>query len=70
VLQRSVDDDYRGRVFVAYDLVFNVAFVVGATAVVLLPMDTMVGRVIPAVAAVGYLVLAAWLYRRPARSPS
>jgi MFS family permease len=70
VLQRSVDDDYRGRVFIAYDLVFNVAFVVGATAVVLLPMDTMVGRLIPAVAAVSYLLLAVWLYRPSARSAS
>ncbi len=40
IVQRVVDDDYRGRVFAFYDVVFNVAFVgAAAVAVVVLPED-------------------------------
>lgn len=70
VLQRSVSDDYRGRVFIAYDLVFNVAFVVGATLLVLLPMQTMAGHGVPALVALAYLTLAGWLYRPSPRPAS
>ena len=62
VLQRAVDDDMRGRVFIAYDIVFNVAFVVGAAAVAILPMSRLVGAGAAAVVGAGYLLLAgaAW----------
>ena len=38
VLQRALPDDVRGRVFIAYDIVFNVAFVMGVAAVALPPV--------------------------------
>lgn len=67
-LQRSVADGYRGRVFIAYDLVFNVAFVVGVCVIAVLPLQTMVHRSVPALAAVAYLALAVGLYRPSDRS--
>lgn len=40
IVQQTVDDAYRGRVFAVYDMVFNVAFVVAAgVAAVTLPAD-------------------------------
>ncbi|HEX8497627.1 MAG TPA: MFS transporter [Actinomycetales bacterium] len=40
IVQASVDDDYRGRVFAFYDVVFNLAFVVAAaTAALVVPAD-------------------------------
>ena len=36
LLQRSVDDDFRGRVFSFYDTAFNVTFVAAAGAAALL----------------------------------
>lgn len=40
IVQAAVDDDYRGRVFSFYDVVFNLAFVTAAaTAALLVPMD-------------------------------
>jgi len=40
VVQSSVDDAYRGRVFSLYDVLFNVAFVAAAAiAAVMLPPD-------------------------------
>lgn len=62
ILQRAVDDDMRGRVFIAYDIVFNVAFVLGAATVAALPMSSLVGAGAAAVIGAGYLILAgaAW----------
>jgi hypothetical protein len=69
VLQRAVGDDLRGRVFIAYDIVFNVAFVLGAALVAVLPMSMLAGVFTSVATGVGYLVLAvaAW---RPAASKS
>ncbi|MBR7824788.1 MFS transporter [Actinospica sp. MGRD01-02] len=40
LVQRNVDDDYRGRVFVFYDMLYNGSFVVAAAfAAATLPMD-------------------------------
>lgn len=69
VLQRAVDDDVRGRVFIAYDVVFNVAFVVGAIAVSTLPMRVLTGASTAAVVTVGYLVLAGLAWRPGTRYP-
>lgn len=58
LVQSGVDDAYRGRVFVLYDVIFNAAFVAAAAvAAVVLPAD---GRSIPVLVAcaVGYLVTA------------
>lgn len=65
VVQRSVDDAYRGRVFALYDMLFNVAFVAaaGASALVL-PLDGRSPLLIMAVAAL-YTLAAAALARAP-----
>ncbi|MET9507129.1 MFS transporter [Streptomyces flavidovirens] len=63
VVQSSVDDAYRGRVFSIYDVLFNVAFVgAAATAAVILPAD---GRSAPLVVTVAviYAAVAATLLR-------
>jgi MFS family permease len=59
LVQTSVDDDFRGRVFAFYDTLFNVSFVAAAlVAAVALPHS---GRSRPAVVAmaVGYAIIAA-----------
>lgn len=64
VVQRSVDDAYRGRVFALYDTLFNVAFVGAAgVAALMLPPD---GRSVPVVVmvAVVYASTAVMLGRR------
>ncbi|MEV1052319.1 MFS transporter [Streptomyces sp. NPDC049887] len=71
VVQTSVDDEYRGRVFSLYDMLFNVAFVgaAGVTAL-MLPPD---GRSVPLVALLAalYGLSAATLlrWRRTGASP-
>lgn len=63
VVQTSVDDAYRGRVFSLYDVLYNVAFVGAAgVAALMLPPD---GRSVPlvVVVAVIYAVVSAMLAR-------
>jgi MFS family permease len=68
ILQEDVGDDYRGRAFSFYDMMFNILFVAGAAiSAAFMPVtgrsDALIGAV-----AVGYLVSAAgyWLLsRRP-----
>lgn len=60
VLQGAIDDALRGRAFIAYDIVFNVAFVFGAVAVALLPASVLPGVAISAGVGLTYLVLALW----------
>ncbi|WP_369053134.1 MFS transporter [Kineococcus terrestris] len=70
VVQRGVDDAYRGRVFTAYDLVFNVSYVLAAGASVLLvPDDGRLG-VVAVVLACGYALVAAAHGRAGARAPA
>ncbi|MFI6848683.1 MFS transporter [Kitasatospora sp. NBC_00085] len=66
VVQESVEDDYRGRVFAIYDVLFNVAFVAAALVTALvLPLS---GRSVAVVAGVALVyALAAVLYLRAAR---
>ncbi|WP_377274217.1 MFS transporter [Peterkaempfera sp. SMS 1(5)a] len=53
IVQSSVEDDYRGRVFAVYDVLFNVAFVAAAALTALvLPLS---GRSVPVLVAVGVL---------------
>lgn len=64
VVQTSVDDSFRGRVFSLYDVLFNVAFVSAAgVAALMLPPD---GRSVAVVAVVSvlYAVVAVTMYRR------
>ena len=59
LVQAHVDDDVKGRAFVLYDMVFNVALVLAATiGALVLPAD---GRSVPvlSVLALGYLLTAA-----------
>lgn len=67
VVQSRVDDDYRGRVFSLYDVLFNVAFV-GAAAVasLMLPPDGRSAALILSVAAL-YAATAALLARQSRR---
>ncbi|WP_369214546.1 MFS transporter [Streptomyces flavofungini] len=63
VVQSSVDDGYRGRIFSLYDVLFNVAFVgAAAVAALVLPPD---GRSVPLVVGVAllYAAVAAYLAR-------
>ncbi|QEU93153.1 MFS transporter [Streptomyces kanamyceticus] len=56
VVQSSVDDGFRGRIFSVYDVLFNVAFVgAAAVAALLLPPD---GRSVPLVVGVALLYAA------------
>lgn len=67
VLQRALGDDVRGRVFVAYDIVFNVAFVIGVTAVAVLPTALVAGAAVPIMVAVAYAIAGTATWRaRPA----
>lgn len=63
VVQRGVDDDFRGRVFSVYDVLFNGAFVLAvAAAAVVVPADGDAPGVFAALT-VGYVALG-WAYRR------
>ncbi len=65
VLQRALPDDVRGRVFVAYDIVFNVAFVMGVAAVALLPPHIVAAAGVSVAVATAYVVGAAAAWRNP-----
>jgi MFS family permease len=66
IVQTSVDDAYRGRVFSFYDVIFNIAFVSAAAfGAAVLPTDGN-SRAVYAVIAVGYAVTAA-VYARATR---
>ncbi len=56
VVQSSVDDGFRGRIFSVYDVLFNVAFVgAAAVAALVLPPD---GKSVPLVVGVALLYAA------------
>ena len=60
LVQAHVDDEFKGRVFVLYDMVFNVALVLAAViGALILPAD---GKSVPilVVLAGGYLLLGVW----------
>jgi MFS family permease len=67
VLQRALPDELRGRVFVAYDIVFNVAFVAGVTLVAFLPADVLAGAGVALAVAVAYAIAAATTWVTPRR---
>ncbi|HEY8728636.1 MAG TPA: hypothetical protein VIL94_03565, partial [Acidothermaceae bacterium] len=67
-VQEEIDDRYRGRLFAAYDMLFNVTYVgAAAVAATLLPAS---GKSVPVMACVaaGY-VLAAVIFRWRSRQP-
>ncbi|HVQ18882.1 MAG TPA: MFS transporter [Actinomycetes bacterium] len=68
-LQRHVADEFRGRVFTLYDLLFNVAYVAAASvAALMLPADGHAPWVLVSIS-IGYLGLAAW-YRSGLPQPA
>ncbi|WP_329196685.1 MULTISPECIES: MFS transporter [unclassified Streptomyces] len=69
VVQFQVDDEFRGRVFSVYDVLFNAAFVAAAAvASLMLPAD---GRSVPLVVSVAVLYAAtAALLQRQGRHPA
>jgi MFS family permease len=70
ILQLEVDDGFRGRVFVIYDMVFNAAFVAAAAlAAVLLPVGGF-SRPVYLALALGYLATAVAFARLTARTPA
>ncbi|MFC7327967.1 MFS transporter [Marinactinospora rubrisoli] len=67
LVQRHVDDAYRGRVFSCYDMLFNAMFVAAAAVAALVVPPSGVSAAVAVAMAAGYAVLsAAWL--RPARA--
>ena len=67
LVQAHVDDEFKGRVFVLYDMVFNVALVLAAVVgAVILPADGMSVSIL-VVLAVGYLLVAALVRVRQPR---
>ena len=69
LVQESVDDGYRGRVFAFYDVLFNVAFVAAAAiAALVVPSDGSARWLYGAIGAV-YAVAAAGLRRPHPRPP-
>jgi len=69
LVQRHVDDEFRGRVFVFYDIVYNCSFVVAAAfAAATLPMSGVSYPVI-AVVAVCYAAAGAWIWLKSGRRP-
>ena len=59
IVQESVADAYRGRVFAFYDILFNVAFVAAAALAALMLPDTGKSYAVLSVIAVGYAATAA-----------
>jgi hypothetical protein len=58
IIQQRMDDDYRGRVFALYDMLFNVPFVLGAVVAAQIIPDSGKSYLLIAVAAAGYLLAA------------
>jgi MFS family permease len=71
-LQQEVDDDFRGRVFSLYDMLFNGAFVAGAAGSALFMPDNGHSYAMLAVVAAGYVLAAGgyWLVSRQAGGPA
>lgn len=70
IVQRDTHDDYRGRAFAFYDVLYNAAFVGAATlAAVVVPDDGWSPALFGSLA-VAYVALAAVVWLRGARTPS
>ncbi len=63
LVQTSVDDEFRGRVFAWYDVGFNVVFVAAAAVGALIIPDTGKSYAVLALVAAGYAATAAWYWR-------
>jgi MFS family permease len=67
IVQRDTDDDYRGRAFSLYDMLYNSAFVAAAALAALVLPDTGYSRIAFGSLAIAYLVAAAWFTRTRVR---
>lgn len=64
IIQQDTPDDYRGRAFTLYDMLFNLAYMsAGGIAIALLP-DTGLNQPLYGIMALGYVAIA-WVYRKP-----
>lgn len=57
IIQQDTPDEFRGRAFVLYDMLFNLAFMTSGFVAVLFLPDTGVNQVLFAVMALGYLAI-------------
>jgi MFS family permease len=71
ILQEQLADDYRGRAFSFYDMMFNITFVVGALVTAQFMPENGKSPALIVVVAVGYAVVAAgyWLTGRHSAGP-
>lgn len=69
IVQRDTPDEFRGRAFALYDVVYNSAFIAAAAIAALTLPDSGYSRPVFAVLAVGYLTTAAVFGARGLRSP-
>ena len=70
IVQAYIDDEFRGRVFAFYDVVFNATFVAAAAVAAMVLPASGKSYVVVFCIAVGYLATA-WIFRRAeARTPS
>ncbi|GAA4730289.1 MFS transporter [Isoptericola chiayiensis] len=70
IVQRDTHDDYRGRAFAFYDVLFNAAFVGAAVLAAWAVPDDGWSRGLFATLALAYLAVAAWLWFRGDRQPA
>jgi MFS family permease len=70
IVQRDTHDDYRGRAFAFYDVLYNAAFVGAATLAAVVVPDDGWSPALFGVLAVAYVALAAVLWLRGARTPA
>jgi MFS family permease len=69
IVQRDTPDEFRGRAFALYDVVYNSAFIAAAAIAAATLPDSGYSRPVFAVLAVGYLTTAAVFGARGLRSP-
>jgi MFS family permease len=63
LVQTNVDDEFRGRVFALYDVIFNVAFVAAAAVAALVLPDTGKSYVVLVATSAGFALTALWYAR-------
>jgi predicted MFS family arabinose efflux permease len=70
IVQRDTDDDFRGRAFAFYDVLFNAAFVGAAVLAAVVVPDDGWSRGLFAALAAAYVVVAVLFWVFGARSPA
>jgi MFS family permease len=70
ILQEGIEDDFRGRVFAFYDMVYNAAYALGAVLFAVFMAANGKSPVVVAVIAVGFVVAAIAYWLSDGRSPT